>query len=335
MDEPTAALSPREVERLFGIVRRLRDQGVAILFVSHRLEEIFDLCDEVTILRDGARVITTSVSQLTVADAIRHMVGRRVETLYPKVETQIKDVVLEVRNLSRTGVFRHVNLSVRGGEILGLAGLVGAGRTEVARVIFGIDRADSGEILVRGRKVQIHSPSDALSAGIAYLPEDRHQHGLILDFPIAANISLPILGRVSRGLFLDRRRERVLAEEQSRRLQVRATSVAQLASALSGGNQQKVVLAKWLAAEPSVLILDEPTRGVDIGAKAEVHRIMSQLASEGMALILISSELPEILGMADRIIVLHEGVVTAEFDRHEADQEKVMFAATGQVGGRG
>jgi rhamnose transport system ATP-binding protein len=331
MDEPTAALSPREVERLFGIVRQLRDRGVAVLFVSHRLEEIFELCDEVTVLRDGAHVITAPVADLTVAETIRHMVGRRVETLYPKQEVEVKEVALEVRQLSRAGAFRNVSFSVRRGEILGLAGLVGAGRTEVARVIFGIDRADSGQILVRGKAVNIDSPWAALSQGIAYLPEDRHQHGLILDFPIASNITLPILRRVSRGLFLERRRERAIAEAQAARLQVRATSVDQLASALSGGNQQKVVLAKWLAAEPSVLILDEPTRGVDIGAKAEVHRIMSQLAAEGMALILISSELPEMLGMADRVVVMHEGTVTAEFDRRQADPEKVMFAATGQA----
>jgi rhamnose transport system ATP-binding protein len=258
------------------------------------------------------------------------MVGRRVETLYPKQEVEVKEVAVEVRELSRAGAFRNVSFSVRRGEIVGLAGLVGAGRTEVARVLFGIDRADSGQILVRGKAVDIDSPWVALAQGIAYLPEDRHQHGLILDVPIVSNITLPILRRVSRGLFLDQRREHTIAQAQAERLQVRATSVDQLASALSGGNQQKVVLAKWLAAEPTVLILDEPTRGIDIGAKAEVHRIMSQLAADGMALILISSELPEMLGMADRIVVMHEGVVTAEFDRRQADPEKVMFAATGQ-----
>ncbi len=335
MDEPTAALSLREVERLFGIVRQLRERGVAVLFVSHRLDEIFELCDVVTVLRDGGHVITAPVADLTVAQTIRHMVGRQVETLYPKQEVEVKEVAVEVRELSRAGVFRNVSFSVRRGEIVGLAGLVGAGRTEVARVIFGIDRADSGQILVRGKVVHIDSPWVALSQGIAYLPEDRHQHGLILDFPIASNITLPILRRVSHGLFLDRRREREIAEAQATRLQVRATSVDQLASALSGGNQQKVVLAKWLAAEPTVLILDEPTRGIDISAKAEVHRIMSQLAADGMALILISSELPEMLGMADRIVVMHEGTVTAEFDRRQADQEKVMFAATGQARGDG
>lgn len=335
MDEPTAALSPREVDRLFGIVRQLRDRGVAVLFVSHRLEEVFDLCDEVTVLRDGVHVVTMPASQLTVAETIRHMVGRRVESLYPKVAADIGEVVLEVRGLSRAGAFRDVSLTVRRGEIVGLAGLVGAGRTEVARVLFGIDHADSGEVLVRGKSTRIGSPAAALSHGIAYVPEDRHQHGLILDFPIAANITLPILPRISRALMLDRRRERALAEAGAKRLQIRATSVEQLALALSGGNQQKVVLAKWLAVEPTVLILDEPTRGIDVATKAEVHRIISELASQGLAILMISSELGEILGMSDRIFVMHEGSVTAEIDRGEADQEKLMYAATGQVASRG
>ena len=335
MDEPTASLSSREVERLFAIVRQMRERGVAVLFVSHRLEEIFALSDDVTVLRDGRLVITAPASTLTVADTIGHMVGHRVDTLYPKEETGSGDVVLEVSGLSRAGVFHDVGFSLRRGEILGFAGLVGAGRTEIARVLFGIDRADAGQIRVGGRLVHIDSPARALDHGIAYVPEDRREHGLILNFSVAENITLPILRRLSRGLVVERKREHDLAERFMQRLLIRAASVDQPAGALSGGNQQKVVLAKWLAVAPSILILDEPTRGIDIGAKAEVHRIMSHLAGQGMAIMLISSELPEILAMADRILVMHEGRIMVELDRREATQERVMYAATGQKAQRG
>jgi rhamnose transport system ATP-binding protein len=330
MDEPTASLSAREVERLFAIVRQMRERGVAVLFVSHRLEEIFALSDDVTVLRDGRLVITAPASHLTVADTIGHMVGRRVDTLYPKETAGAGGVVLEVAGLSRAGAFHDIGFLLRRGEILGFAGLVGAGRTEVARVLFGIDRPDAGQIRVGGRLVHIDSPAQALQNGIAYLPEDRREHGLILNFSVASNISLPILRRLSRGLVLDRNRERDLAEQYVQQLLIRAAGVDQPAGALSGGNQQKVVLAKWLAVAPSILILDEPTRGIDIGAKAEVHRIMSHLAAQGMAIMLISSELPEILAMADRILIMHEGRITAELDHRQATQERVMYAATGQ-----
>jgi len=332
MDEPTASLSSREVDRLFTIIRQLRARGVAILFVDHRMEEVFEIADRVSVLRDGRHVITAPISELTPATAIRHMVGRRLETLFPKEKTSIGEIALEVRGLTRSGLFTDASFQVRRGEILGLAGLVGAGRTEIARVLFGIDKADAGEILVAGKHVRINSPQDAMRRGIVYVPEDRHEQGLVLDFSIAANVSLPIVQRLSRFLVVDREHERRLAADYSKQLQVRSTGVDQAASGLSGGNQQKVVIAKWLATEPTVLLLDEPTQGVDIGAKAEVHRIISQLAAQGMAIILISSELLEVLGMADRILVLHEGRVAAEFDRDDASQERIMAAATGQGG---
>jgi rhamnose transport system ATP-binding protein len=260
------------------------------------------------------------------------MVGRTVE-LFPKVESPIGDVLLEVDGLSRGEAFRDVTFAVRSGEILGLAGLVGAGRTEVARVLFGVDRADAGTIRLGGETVSFATPSAALAAGIAYVPEDRHQDGLVLDFPIAANVTLPILSRLFPRLLVRASTERRIGARYVDQLSIRATGVDQLASALSGGNQQKVVLGKWLASEPRVLILDEPTRGIDIGAKVEVHRIISELAASGLAIILISSDLPEVLAMADRILVLHEGAVTAEIARADATEEAVMFAATAQDGG--
>ncbi len=333
MDEPTASLSAREVDRLFAIVQRLRERGVAILFVSHRLEEVFAISDRITVFRDGAHVVTARAKDLSTEETIRHMVGRRLEALFPKEEAEMGGVVLEVRGLTRPGYFRDIGFALRRGEILGLFGLVGAGRTEVARVIFGADRADAGEIRVEGRLVTIDSPLTALRHGIGYVPEDRHGQGLVLDFPIGANVTLPILPRLSRLGLLDQRRERRLARAYAEQLQVKAAGLEQAASALSGGNQQKVVLAKWLATDPKVLILDEPTRGIDIGTKAEVHRIVSHLATQGMAIVLISSELPEVLAMADRVLVMHEGRITAEFPRGQAGQERVMFAATGQEDG--
>ncbi|MGZ6270571.1 MAG: sugar ABC transporter ATP-binding protein [Candidatus Limnocylindrales bacterium] len=330
LDEPTASLSTHEVERLFAIVRQTRERGVAVLFVSHRLEEVFQLCDRATVLRDGRHVITAPTSDLTAADLVRHMVGRSV-SLFPRTAAQIGDVLLEVRGLTRVGAFRDISFSVRAGEIVGLAGLVGAGRTEVARVLFGLDRADAGEVLLDGRRVTFANPSAALRAGIAYVPEDRHLDGLVGGFTIAENVTLPIIPRLFPRLFMRTSRERSLAAGYAERLQIRATGMDELVEALSGGNQQKVVIAKWLATKPRVLILDEPTRGVDIGAKVEVHRIISDLAAAGLGIVLISSELPEVLAMSDRIMVLHEGRISAEIPRAEASEERVMFAATGQL----
>jgi rhamnose transport system ATP-binding protein len=331
MDEPTAALSSQEVEQLFGIVRRLRGEGVAVMFVSHRLEEVFELADRVSVLRDGRKVMTAPVGEVSTEGVIKAMVGRELEALFPKEPAEIAETVLEVTGLSRWGAFEDVGFELHRGEILGFAGLVGAGRTEVARALFGVDLPDAGEIRLEGEPVEARSPAAAMQHGIAYVPEDRHEHGLVLEFTVETNESLAILRRLTRFGLLDRRREKDVATEYSDRLDVRATGLDQLAATLSGGNQQKVVLAKWLATGPRVLILDEPTQGIDIGTKAEVHRIVSHLAADGMAIILISSDLPEILAMADRIVVMREGRVTGTFDRAEADQETVMRAATGQV----
>jgi rhamnose transport system ATP-binding protein len=329
LDEPTASLSAHEVERLFSIVRQTRDRGVAILFVSHRLEEVFQLCDRATVLRDGRHVITAPTSELDAPTLVRHMVGRSV-SLFPRSTAHIGEVLLDVRGLTRVGAFRDVTFSVRSGEIVGLSGLVGAGRTEVARVLFGLDRADAGEIRLDGKRVSFKSPSEALGAGVAYVPEDRHIDGLVEGFTISENVTLPIIPRLFPRLFMRTSRERTLAAGYAERLRIRATSVNDLIESLSGGNQQKVVIAKWLATKPRVLILDEPTRGVDIGAKAEVHGIISDLAAAGLGIILISSELPEVLAMSDRILVLHEGHMTAEIPRADATEERVMLAATGQ-----
>ena len=298
--------------------------------MSHRLDEVFELCDRATVFRDGRHVVTTAARGLTTADLVRYMVGRAV-TLFPKVETPIGDVLLEVEGLTRVGVFRDIGFSVRAGEIVGFAGLVGAGRTEVARVLFGIDHRDAGTIRLGGRAVTFATPSAAMQAGIAYLPEDRHEEGLVLDFSIAQNITLPILPRLFPRLLVRASTERAVAEDHTAQFNVRMTGVDQFVGALSGGNQQKVVLAKWLASGPTVLILDEPTRGIDIGAKVEVHRIISELAASGLGIILISSDLPEILAMSDRILVMHEGRITAEIPRPDATEEGVMFAATGNV----
>jgi len=328
LDEPTASLSLHEVERLFTIVRQMRASGVAILFVSHRLEEVFTLCDRATVLRDGRSVITAPTAQLTTADLVRHMVGREV-SLFPKTAAELGDVLLDVRGLTRSERFNDVSFAVRAGEIVGFAGLVGAGRTEVARVLFGIDAAEAGEIRLAGQPVRIGSPSAAMAAGIAYVPEDRHQQGLVLDFSITDNVTLPILPRLFPRLFIRAAAERAVADRYADRFRVRATGVDQLVESLSGGNQQKVVLAKWLATDPKVLILDEPTRGIDIGAKVEVHRLISELAASGLAIVLISSDLPEVLAMSDRILVMHEGRITAEIPGATATEEAVMFAATG------
>ena len=329
LDEPTASLTLHEVDRLFTIVRGMRERGVAVLFVSHRLDEVFSLCDRATVLRDGRHVVTTATAQLTTPELVRYMVGRTV-TLFPKVEASPGEVLLDVDRLGRGEVFRDVTFSIRAGEIVGFAGLVGAGRTEIARALFGIDPPDSGLVRLGGRPVTFTKPADALRAGIAYVPEDRHQDGLVLDLTIAANVSLPILSRLFPRWLLRPARERELAKRYAEQFQIRSTGVDQLVDALSGGNQQKVVLAKWLATEPRVLMLDEPTRGIDIGAKVEVHRIISELAASGLAIILISSDLPEVIAMSDRILVMHEGRITAEIPASGASEEAVMLAATGQ-----
>jgi rhamnose transport system ATP-binding protein len=330
MDEPTAALSGIEVDRLFAVVRALRDAGAAVLFISHRLDEVFALCQRVTVMRDGAWVSTDPVEDVRVEQVVRRMVGREVGSLFPKQVAEAREVLLEVRGLTSRGVFADISFSVRGGEIVALAGLVGAGRSEVSRAIFGVDRYDSGEVLVAGQRLRQHDPSAAIAAGIALVPEDRRQQGLVMELPIERNATLTRRWKLSRLGISRPGAERASARDWARRLQVKAANLADPVSTLSGGNQQKVVLAKWLATIPKVLIVDEPTRGIDVGTKAEVHRLMSDLAGEGVAILMVSSELPEVLGMADRVLVMREGRLVDEIARSAADEEAVMFAATGQ-----
>ena len=329
MDEPTAALTTVEVARLFEVMRTLRTQGAAVLFISHRLDEIFASCQQVTIMRDGRFVRTAAIADVTVDDIIRSMVGRDLVALFPKTPTAPGDVVLDVQGLDRDGVFHDISFQVRRGEIVALAGLVGAGRSEVARAIFGIDPRTSGTVLVDGRPLPAGAPLAAMAAGVALVPEDRRQQGLVMDLPIDQNVALASLGRLSKGGLIRRSAERALALEWARRLQLKFGRIRNPVSTLSGGNQQKVVLGKWLARAPKLLIIDEPTRGIDVGTKAEVHRILDGLVADGMAVLMISSELPEVLGMADRILVLHEGRLTAELSRDEADEDAIMRAATG------
>ncbi|MGA4990661.1 sugar ABC transporter ATP-binding protein [Nonomuraea bangladeshensis] len=330
MDEPTAALSGQEVARLFGVAGTLREQGVALLFISHRLEEIFELCQRVTTLRDGALVATDPIGDLTPDDLVRRMVGRELASLFPKQDTTAGEVALSVRRLTREGVFTDVSFEVRRGEIVALAGLVGAGRSEVARAVFGIDRWDAGAVEVDGRRLRPARPTAAMAAGLALVPEDRRQQGLVMDLSIERNIGLAGLAALRRGPLISRLAERERARDWAVRLRLKFARLGDPVNVLSGGNQQKVVLAKWLARRPSVLIVDEPTRGIDVGTKAEVHRLLSELAASGVAVLMISSELPEVLGMADRVLVMHEGRLVAELDRAEASEESVMAAATGR-----
>ena len=327
MDEPTAALTESDVEQLFSIVRLLRERGVSIVYISHRLNEVFELADRVTVLRDGEYIGTQDVERTSEGELISMMVGRTIENLFPKQHAEIGDVVLEARKLNRPPLTRDVSFTVRAGEIVGLAGLVGSGRSETAQVIFGVLPAESGEILLNGVPARISRPSEAVEHGIGYVPEDRGHQGLIREMTIRENTSMAVLDLVSSKTFISRARERVLANHSIRQLSIRATGPDQITNKLSGGNQQKVVVSKWLASSPKLLIMDEPTRGVDVGAKSEIHRLMSQLAAEqGLAILMISSELPEILGMSDRILVMREGRLVAEFTRDEATQEKVAHA---------
>jgi len=327
MDEPTSSLTTREVEDLFDIIRRLRDAGTAIIFISHRLEETFVLADRVSVLRDGYYIGTRAVCDIALSELIHMMVGRTLGDMFPKEEVQQGKVILKVDSLTKEGLFYDISFELKQGEILGLAGLVGAGRTEVARAIFGVEPADHGTIWVDGRQARIHSPRDALALGIAYLPEDRHQHGLIPTMTVTQNITLPILREFAHLGWVNRTAEERTARTFAERLDIRTAGLWQKVRELSGGNQQKVVIARWLGIHPQVLILDEPTRGIDVGTKAAVHQLMSTMAAQGLAILMISSELPEILGMSDRIVVMREGHVTGCFSRAEATQEKIMTAA--------
>jgi len=331
MDEPTASLSAHEVNQLFRIIAALRRQGVAILFISHRMEEVFEIADRVTVLRDGRWISTRPAADVTPATAIRDMVGRDVQELFQRPESHPGEVVLSVQGLGRAGAFQDVTFDLRAGEVLGFAGLVGARRTDVGLALFGISPSDSGTILLDGEPITVRGPQDAVRLRIAYTTEDRRQMGLVFPLSIAANISLPSLPRFLTGAGLMRRKmEHQVADSYRARLRIRAPSVDTIASALSGGNQQKVVLSKWLETRPRVLILDEPTRGIDVGAKVEVHQLVDELVREGMAIILISSDLPEVMTMSDRILVMREGRQVTIVPRAEATQELLLAAAMGQ-----
>ena len=331
MDEPTSALGEDEVETLFEIIGTLKEQGIAIVFITHRLEEVFRIADRVVVLRDGQRVGGMPISQATPDKVIHLMVGRELTEIFHKEEAEIGEPLMEVRGLTRQGVVEDMSFTLRRGEILGFAGLVGAGRTETARLLFGVDRKDAGEIWLDGQQVRINSPVDAVEAGLGFVPEDRGLQGLVLKLPVLENIVLPTLNEHSRAGWMDQRGLRNTAQSYVDKLDIRTPHLRQKAMFLSGGNQQKVVLAKWLALQPKVLIMDEPTRGIDVGAKAEVHALMSQLAQAGMGIIMISSELPEILGMSDRVLVMHEGRAATILDQAEATQEKIMAYASGEI----
>ncbi|MDZ8275003.1 sugar ABC transporter ATP-binding protein [Microbacterium aquimaris] len=330
MDEPTAALSGVEVDRLFAVARSLRDEGRALVFISHRFDEVFDLCDTVTVMRDGAYVDTMSIDDTTVDELVRQMVGRDVTELFPKMPTEIGEDVLVVEGLTQKGVFHDISFTVRSGEIVGLAGLVGAGRSEVARAVFGVDPYESGSVTIEGAPLAKNNPRRAMAQGIALVPEDRRKQGLVLDQSVTRNITLAIRSRLAKWGLIWGGLENAAAQTWASRLEVKTAALDAETGTLSGGNQQKVVLGKWLATHPKVLIVDEPTRGIDVGTKSEVHRLISQLAGDGMAILMISSELPEVLGMADRVLVMREGHLTGEFARSEATPENVMYAATAE-----
>jgi rhamnose transport system ATP-binding protein len=331
MDEPTASLSAHEVAQLFKLVRALRSQGVAILFIGHRLEEVLKIADRVTVLRDGKLISSTPRSEVTSEKVIRDMVGREIEDFFAKSATERGELLMSVRGLSKENAFSDINFDVYHGEVLGFAGLIGSRRTDVGLALFGVEPADSGEIIFEGKDLKIRSPEQALQLGIAYVTEDRRQFGLTMPMSIVINISLPMLRRYLTRLGLIKQGdENVTAEEYCQRLSIHTPSVKVEVEKLSGGNQQKVMLSKWLNAQPKLFILDEPTRGIDVGAKAEVHHIINDLAAQGLGIILISSDLPEVLAMSDRILVMREGKQMGIFEREEATQENIMTAAMGQ-----
>ena len=331
MDEPTASLSAHEVSQLFRLVATLRDQGVAVLFIGHRLEEVLSIADRVTVLRDGKLISSRPRAEVTIEQVIRDMVGRRVEEFFAKSAVERGELLMSVRGLTKERVFSDISFDVYRGEVLGFAGLVGSRRTDVGLALFGVEPADSGRILLEGREVQIRSSQQALQLGIAYVTEDRRQYGLSMPLSIAANITLPTLSRYLGALGLVRTNaENTDAEEFRQRLSIRADSVRVEVARLSGGNQQKVVLSKWLNTRPQLLILDEPTRGIDVRTKAEVHHMISELTAQGLGIILISSDLPEIMAMSDRILVMREGRMMGLFSRNEATQESIMTAAMGR-----
>jgi inositol transport system ATP-binding protein len=331
MDEPTSAITEREVEHLHRMIRSLRESGVAIIYITHKMDEVFRISDFVTVFRDGKHVATQPASELDRQKLITLMVGRELTHMFPKEHAEIGEVVMSVRGLTRKGKIQDVSFDIRRGEILGLAGLMGAGRTEVLEAIFGVARIDAGEITIRGKPVQIREPADAIRHGLGMLTEDRKLTGIMGVLSVGDNMTVASLERFSPGGWLQKRRMNAAAQKQREALAIKTPTLAQLIKLLSGGNQQKVLVSRWLLTTPDILMIDEPTRGIDVGAKAEIHRLMSTLAKEGKAVLMVSSELPEILGMSDRVLVMHEGRLTGEFSRDEVTQEKIMTAATGGV----
>lgn len=329
MDEPSATLTDHELRALFDLIGTLRRQGIGLIYISHRLEEIFEIGDRVTVMRDGEYVATKAVCDMTRDDIIHMMVGRELKDEFPKEIFERGPERLRVENLSRQGAFSDVSFTLHTGEIVGLTGLVGAGRTEVARAIFGADRIDGGQIFLDGKPVLVRSPQDAIRQGVGLLTEDRKGQGLVLGMSVRENTTLANLSSLVKLFFVDRRRERSVTEQYVKELQIKTPSIEQLVQNLSGGNQQKVVLAKWLFTESKFLIFDEPTRGIDVGAKVEIYKLMNELVRRGVSILMISSELPEVLGMCDRILVMHEGRLAGTLPRGEATQERVMQLATG------
>ena len=324
MDEPTSSLTEKEVTKLFDTIRRLKDNGTSIIYISHRMEELFQLSDRVTVLRDGQYIGTYVTKDTTREELVAAMVGRQLTEFYVKDSIPQEEVFLEVKNLSREGVFQDVSFALRRGEILGVSGMVGAGRSEVARAIVGIDPKNSGEVLLEGKTLNIQKPIDAINAGIVLIPENRKEEGLVLENSVRFNTTLAVLKEFIRGIFWNRKKEENIVDSHIKSLNIRTPHQEQLILNLSGGNQQKVVIAKWLATQPKVLIMDEPTRGVDVGAKAEIYTIMNSLAKQGISIIMISSDLPEIINMSDRVLVMREGKLAGILDKDEIGQEQIM-----------
>lgn len=331
MDEPTSAITDKEVDNLFSIIRDLKDQGKGIIYISHKMDEIFQISDDITVLRDGQYVNTWKAEEIDNNILIKNMVGRELTEIFPKTEVPISDTILEVRNFTLGNKFQDISFKVKRGEIYGIAGLVGAGRTELMHALFGLDRPDKGEIIFDGKPLHIRKPKDAIREGIAYVTEDRKQEGLVLEMSVGQNISLASMKELSRGLFINEREENSLVKDEIERLRIRLHSPRQLVKSLSGGNQQKVVLSKWMIKNPKLLILDEPTRGIDVGAKSEIYKLMCEYAARGNAIIMISSEMPEVMGMADRMLVLSNGRVGGELNRSEFAQESIMQMAVSHI----
>lgn len=329
LDEPTSSLSLKETQRLFDIIRRLQGKGVATIYISHKMDEIFEISDHITVIRDGRYIDTVPTSQTSSEEVVRKMVGRSIEQFYVRSYNELSKVALRVENLTKRGVFADVNFEVRYGEVLGFAGLVGAGRSEIMHAVFGADKYDSGEILIDGSAVHISCPQQAISLGMSMVPESRKEQGLVLINDVGFNIALANVDRLKGRMFLSCKKRHALACQYIERMHIKTRSDAQAVFELSGGNQQKVLLGKWLANQPKILILDEPTRGVDVGAKTEIYTIINELAAEGMAIILVSSELSEIINMCDNVCVVHEGRITGRLSREEFSQDKIMHYATG------